>query len=195
LTISFIFFNIFTMLIHFYLFSSIFVYFGRFLSICNRFHPFPPHYRFLHDQVWRNGLPTLLKSLIRTVWAYSESQTAQILDWGYLRKNSFFAQNGRITIFQWPKVVSEVIFPRFWGGSLCWKVFLEFWNCDQKCRFWGIAILKIRAFKIFFENGAFLKKCFSFKWGTFWKRGIFLKWGIFWKMGHFFENGAFSFEN
>jgi len=128
------------MLIHFYLFSSIFVYFGRFLSICNRFHPFPPHYRFLHDQVWRNGLPTLLKSLIRTVWAYSESQTAQILDWGYLRKNSFFAQNGRITIFQWPKVVSEVIFPRFWGGSLCWKVFSEFWNCDQKCRFWGIAI-------------------------------------------------------
>ena len=27
------------------------------------------HYRFLHDQVWRNRLPTLLKSLIRTVWA------------------------------------------------------------------------------------------------------------------------------
>ena len=26
------------------------------------------HYRFLH-KVWRNGLPTLLKSLIRTVWA------------------------------------------------------------------------------------------------------------------------------
>ena len=28
---------------------------------------YPVHYRFLHDQVWRNGLPTLLKSLIRTV--------------------------------------------------------------------------------------------------------------------------------
>ena len=59
----------------------------------------PLHYRFLHDQVWRNGLPTLLKSLIRTVWAYSESRTAQILDWGYLRKNSFFAE--------WPPWSSE----------------------------------------------------------------------------------------
>ena len=133
------------MLIHFYLFSSIFVYFGRFLSICNRFHPFPPHYRFLHDQVWRNGLPTLLKSLIRTVWAYSESQTAQILDWGYLRKNSFFAQNGRKTIFEWPKVVSEVIL----GGSLYWKVFSEFRNCDRKCRFWDIAICAILRAKTF----------------------------------------------
>ena len=102
------FFNIFTMLIHFYLFSSIFVYFGRFLSICNRFHPFPPHYRFLHDQVWRNGLPTLLKSLIRTVWAYSESQTAQILDWGYLRKNSFFCA-------KWPNNHFPVAESGFWG--------------------------------------------------------------------------------
>ena len=49
-------------------------------------------------------------------------------------------------------------------------------------------ILKIRAFKIFFENGAFLKKKISFKWGTFWKQGIFLK------MGHFFENGAFFWK-
>ena len=48
------------------------------------------------------------------------------MHWGGLRKKSFFAQNGRKTTFEWPKVVSEVIFPRFWGVVCIEKCFQNF---------------------------------------------------------------------
>ena len=34
---------------------------------------------------------------------------------GILRKCAFVRSNGRKTTFAWPKEVSDVIFPRFWG--------------------------------------------------------------------------------
>ena len=45
---------------------------------------------------------------------------------GVFAQKKFFAQNGRKTTFEWPKVVSEVIFPRFWGVVCVEKCFRNF---------------------------------------------------------------------
>ena len=60
---------------------------------------------------------------------------------GFWENARFIRSNGRKTTFEWPKVVSEVISPRFWGVVLCCKVFSEFWNCDRRCRFWDVPFL------------------------------------------------------
>ena len=40
----------------------------------------------------------------------------------------FIRRNGRKNTFEWPKVVSEVIFPRFWGVvciEKCFRIFVS----------------------------------------------------------------------
>ena len=54
----------------------------------------------------------------------------------------FVRSNGRKTTFEWPKVISEVSFPRFWGVfciAKCFCFFVRFG--DQKCRFYEKSIL------------------------------------------------------
>ena len=41
---------------------------------------------------------------------------------------------------EWSKVVSELIFPWFWGADCIEKCL---WNCGRKCRFWDNAICAI----------------------------------------------------
>ena len=45
---------------------------------------------------------------------------------GFWENARFIRSNGRKTIFEWPKVVSEVIFPRFWGVVCIKKCFRNF---------------------------------------------------------------------
>ena len=55
---------------------------------------------------------------------------------GSERENTRFVRsNGRKTTFEWPKVVSEVIFPAFWGVFRSIKVVSVFRFGDRKCRF------------------------------------------------------------
>ena len=57
-----------------------------------------------------------------------------------VKKCPFCTQQWLKTTFEWPKVVSEVSFPRFWGvlwGGLFSGIFRF---GDQKCRFRDIAI-------------------------------------------------------
>ena len=45
-----------------------------------------------------------------------------------LRKYVFYTSNGRKNTFAWPKVVSEVSFPRFWGVlsiAKCFRFFVS----------------------------------------------------------------------
>ena len=55
-------------------------------------------------------------------------------------------KNGQKTTFEWPKVVSEVNFPAFWGVIRSIKVVSVFRFGDRKCRFRDIAI------RAFFRN-------------------------------------------
>ena len=45
---------------------------------------------------------------------------------GFWANARFILSNGRKTTFEWPKVVSEVIFPRFWGVVCIEKCFRNF---------------------------------------------------------------------
>ena len=45
---------------------------------------------------------------------------------GFWENARFIRSNGRKTTFEWPKVVSEVIFPRFWGVVCIEKCFRNF---------------------------------------------------------------------
>ena len=59
---------------------------------------------------------------------------------GFWENTCFVSSNGRKTTFEWPKVVSEVSFPRFWGvfwGGLFSGIFRF---GDRKCHFRDIAI-------------------------------------------------------
>ena len=47
----------------------------------------------------------------------------------------FVRNNGRKNTFEWPKVVSEVDFPAFWGVIRSIKVVSVFRFGDRKCRF------------------------------------------------------------
>ena len=59
---------------------------------------------------------------------------------GRVKKCPFCTQQWLKTTFEWPKVVSEVSFPRFWG-VLWGGLFSEIFRFgDQKCRFRDIAI-------------------------------------------------------
>ena len=53
-----------------------------------------------------------------------------------VKKCPFCTQQGLKTTFEWPKVVSEESFPRFWGGLFSGI----FRFGDRKCRFRDIAI-------------------------------------------------------
>ena len=55
---------------------------------------------------------------------------------GSERENTRFVRsNGRKTTFEWPKVVSELSFPSFWGVFRSIKVVSVFRFGDRKCRF------------------------------------------------------------
>ena len=59
----------------------------------------------------------------------------------YFGENTRFVRSdGRKTTFEWPKVVSEVSFPAFWGVIRSIKVVSVFRFGDRKCRFRDIAI-------------------------------------------------------
>ena len=45
---------------------------------------------------------------------------------GFWENARFIRSNGRKTTFEWPKVVSKVIFPRFWGVVCIEKCFRNF---------------------------------------------------------------------
>ena len=52
----------------------------------------------------------------------------------------FVLSNGQKTTLEWPKVVSEVNFPTFWGVFRSTKVVSVFNFGDRKCRFRDIVI-------------------------------------------------------
>ena len=73
---------------------------------------------------------------------------------GFSEKRALVRSNGRKTIFEWPKVVSEVIFPRFWGVV-----------CIEKCfRFFvsviGSAVSEMSRFARFYVMAGFCRSGF-----------------------------------
>ena len=65
-------------------------------------------------------------------------------------KNIFVRSNGRKTIFEWPKWVSEVSFPRFWGVLCIAKCFRFFVSVI------GSAVFEISRFARFYVKRLFL---------------------------------------
>ena len=67
-----------------------------------------------------------------------------------LRKHPFLQSNGRKTTFEWPKVVSEVSFPTFWGGFRSIKVVFVSEIGSAVSEIWRIA--RCYAFDVLFVN-------------------------------------------
>ena len=66
---------------------------------------------------------------------------------GFWENARFIRSNGRKTTFEWLKVVSEVILPRFWGVVVLKSVFgiLKFWSEEP--------FLRCRVFAFLRRNG------------------------------------------
>ena len=73
---------------------------------------------------------------------------------GFRENLRFIRRNGRKSTFEWPKVVSEVSFPRFWGVVCIEKCFLIFVSVI------GSAVFEMSRFARFYENRP-LKSAFS----------------------------------
>ena len=84
---------------------------------------------------------------------------------GFWENVRFIRSNGRKTTFEWPKVVSVVSFPRFWG-VLCIAKCFRFG--DRKCRFRDIAIRT-------YEGSFFWWYLTPFPYQKAWRKW----WGIF----------------
>ena len=93
-----------------------------------------------HIQLERSGTDRFFHIIIFHIYMDYFIAFLKYFTEGRVKKCPFCTQQWLKTTFEWPKVVSEVSFPRFWGvlwGGLFSGIFRF---GDQKCRFRDIAI-------------------------------------------------------